>query len=158
MIDKAFLKTPPTWASVTFRVEGKPMGQPRPRAFTRKFGDKVQARVYDAGTAEGWKGLVAVAARPFRPASPITGPVRLDAIYLFPRPQALMRKKDPDGRVLYHLAKPDRDNLDKAMMDGLVQLGFLRDDAIVCDGRIQKLYVAKGEAPGAIVTIRWEAC
>jgi len=49
---------------ITFFVPGEPKGQPRPRAFARKMGDKFVARVFDAATAEGWKGAIAAVAQP----------------------------------------------------------------------------------------------
>lgn len=138
--------------SITFRVFGEPKAQPRPRAFARKFGNTFSARVYDAGTAEGWKGLIALAVREHMPAAPIECPVRLDVAFLFDRPKRLLRKGDPDGRIP-HTAKPDRDNLEKALLDCLTQCGVLADDCRVCAGEVRKYYVAKGERPGAVVRL-----
>lgn len=46
-------------------------GQPRPRAFARRMGDgKFVARVFESGTAEGWKSLIAAEAAK----TPISGP------------------------------------------------------------------------------------
>lgn len=127
---------------ISFYAPGLPKAQPRPRAFARRMGQKFVARVYDAGTAEGWKGAIAAAAAAHRPASPLEGPIRLDVDFFFPRPARLMRAKDADG-LIPHTAKPDRDNLDKAVCDCLTQLGFWRDDAQVCDGQIRKFYTTK---------------
>ncbi len=138
---------------VQFFVAGIPKAQPRPRAFARKFSNgTVQARIYDAGTAEGWKGLIAYYARAELPPAPLDGPLRVDIDFLFDRPQRLMRKNDPEG-LIWHTAKPDRDNLDKAVLDVLKTLGFFRDDAQVCAGEARKFYVAKGGKPGAMITI-----
>ncbi len=137
---------------IEFEVDGLPKAQPRPRAFAKMSGDRAVARVYDAGTAEGWKGLIAQAAREHRPPEPLQGPLRLDVDFFFPRPQSLMRKRDPKGEIP-HTAKPDRDNLDKAVMDCLTTLGFWGDDAQVCDGEIRKRYVAKNGRPGARLRI-----
>lgn len=138
---------------IEFRVQGEPKAQPRPRAFARKFGNgTVAARMYDAGTAEGWKGLIAQAARPHVPAVPLEGPLRVDVDFFFPRPKRLMRAKDPEGPIP-HDGKPDRDNLDKAVLDALTQLGFWRDDAQACDGRIRKFFTSKQGTPHAKVVI-----
>ncbi len=141
---------------ITFEVVGTPKGQPRARAFARKMGNKFVARVYDAGTAEGWKSLIALAARPHVPATPIDGPVRVDALWLFPRPQRLLKKKSPAERIP-HTAKPDRDNLDKASLDCLTTLGFWKDDAQVYGGTLDKFYVAVHEKPGAMFTVHFSA-
>lgn len=141
-----------TLFAAEFRVVGTPKAQPRPRAFARKMGDRFVARVYEDGSAEGWKGLVLMAARPHRPESPIDGPVRVDITLLLPRPKRLLRKCDPDCAV-WCTAKPDRDNADKAILDTLTQDGWWRDDAQVCAGEIRKLYHAKGGSPGATITV-----
>ena len=137
---------------VCFWVRGIPKAQPRPRAFARKIGGTFVARVYEAGTAEAWKSDVIVAARPLRPSSPIQGPVRVSLVVLHPRPKRLMRAKDPDG-PLFCTSKPDRDNLDKAVLDALKTDGWFLDDAQVVDGRIRKGYHSKTGAPGAWITI-----
>lgn len=46
--------------TITFFIHGDPKPQPRPRAFARRMGAKFVARVYDAGTAEGWKSQIAM--------------------------------------------------------------------------------------------------
>jgi len=46
-------------SQIHFFVSGDPKAQPRIRAFAING----HARVYDPGTAEGWKSLIAVAAR-----------------------------------------------------------------------------------------------
>lgn len=128
-------------------VPGIPKGQPRPRAFARKFGAKWSARVYDPGTSEGWKGAVAVAVQQFRPPSPLEGPVGVQCDFLFPRPGRLLKKSSPEGEIP-HISKPDRDNCDKAVLDALTQLGFFHDDSQVCRGAPTKNYVAKGDQSG----------
>lgn len=137
---------------IEFYIKGEPKAQPRPRAFAKKFGSTYSARIYDPGTAEGWKGLIAYYAKCETPATPIEGPVRVDADFYFPRPGRLLRAKDPAGPIR-HVAKPDRDNLDKALLDTLTTLGFWRDDAQVCEGEVRKFYVGKNGTPGARVVI-----
>jgi len=129
-------------------VSGDPKGQPRPRAFSRNG----KARVFDSGTAEGWKSLIALAARDHLPASPLACPVRVDVEFYFRRPLRLMKKKSPFG-FIPHTAKPDRDNLDKAVLDTLTQIGFLQDDALVVEGTIKKYYTPINTGPGALIEI-----
>ena len=135
-------------------VNGEPKGQPRVKAFYNKQIGK--ARVYTPGTAERWKMDIAIAAHDFLKSNnallPITGPVSVDSTFLFQRPQRLMRKRDPCGIVL-HTSKPDRDNLDKAVLDTLSSLGIWTDDAQACSGLIEKYYVEKGGIPGASISI-----
>lgn len=129
-------------------VYGIPKGQPRPRAFSRGG----VARVYDPGTAEGWKGQIAIAFKDAKPAQPFEGELRLSIEFLFPRPKSLSRKKDPEG-LLRHVSKPDVDNAAKAVMDALQTLGFFRDDCQVVDLWARKWMHSKVGMPGALVTL-----
>lgn len=137
--------------AINLFVAGDPKAQPRPRAFARKFGNgTVQARVYDAGTAEGWKGAIALAIRPHLPSPALAGAVRVDADFIFARPKCLKRKCDP-AREFEHCQKPDRDNLEKALLDCLKTLGvFDRDDSQVCAGEVRKLWAAKHATTGGL--------
>ncbi|MEQ1891060.1 MAG: RusA family crossover junction endodeoxyribonuclease [Planctomycetota bacterium] len=135
-------------AAISFTVRGLPKAQPRPRAFSRG----AHAGVYDPGTAGEWKGLVVAAARPHRPTEPLGGPVRLSIDFLMPRPKRLMRARDEAGE-LWCTAKPDRDNLEKAVLDALKQDGWFLDDALVCAGEVRKVYHAKAGVPGARITV-----
>jgi Holliday junction resolvase RusA-like endonuclease len=139
---------PSDWREViNVFVPGDPKAQPRPRAFARKFGDKFSARVYDAGTAENWKSEIALAVRPYV-SNRLNGPVRVDADFLFKRPEKLNRKCDPDGEF-EHTQKPDRDNLEKALLDCLNVLGlFAKDDSQVCAGEPRKFWTAKRAPAG----------
>lgn len=135
---------------ITFQVLGEPRGQPRPRAFVRGG----RARVYDPGSAEGWKGLVALAALEHRPPQPIDRPVALSLRFQMPRPRSHHRRHGlKAGAPSCHTSKPDLDNLAKAVLDALVALGFLRDDRLVWSLRTCKRY-ADGPA-GCEVHIRY---
>lgn len=145
----------PAWREIlTVRVVGIPKGQPRARAFAMKIGGKFSARMYDAGTAENWKSCVVSAFFPGRAntAPPLTGSVLLSVDFLFPRPKSLMRKKDPEGRVLMN-KKPDVDNAIKAICDCLTQAGLWQDDDRVHLGPCIKWYAAKDEAAGAEIRV-----
>lgn len=137
---------------ILFTVIGEPKGQPRPRAFARKLGNKFVARVFEAGTAEEWKGQIAAAARPHAPASPLYVPVRVDVTFIFPRPKSHYVASNPAKPLradapFWHTGKPDRDNLEKALLDALTQLGlFWHDDAQVCCGEVSKIYGPRGGA------------
>lgn len=135
---------------IQFFANGIPKGQPRPRAFARKLGEKFVARMYDAGTAEAWKSQVAAVALSHRPRSPVEGPVILRLEFRFPRPKSLCRRKDPDGEMP-HIAKPDVDNAAKCVMDVLTQLGgFWRDDAQVATLIVSKVYCAKDSSAAGV--------
>ena len=134
-----------------FTVYGVPKAQPRTKACRRGR----HAGVYDPGTADGWKALVALAARQEAafPGEPWTGPVYCSIDVYFPRPKRLYRQTDPDG-PLPHYVKPDRDNCEKAALDALTNAGLWRDDAQVCAGPVQKFYHEKTGRARAVITVR----
>lgn len=71
--------------------------------------------------------------------------IGLDAVFYF-------ATKDRPRWGKPHTAVPDRDNLDKLVMDALVAAGALGgDDRRVADGRLTKLWAPTA---GVIVTIR----
>lgn len=139
--------------SATFTVYGIPKAQPRPRAFARKFGNKYSARVYDAGTAEGWKSLVAVAGRQHCPAQPLTVPIALAIKFYLPRPKRLCRRSDPTGEMPCP-TKPDIENLAKAVMDCMTQAGWWVDDSQVVELFAGKRWHAIGERPCARISVK----
>jgi len=132
----------------SFWVDGIPKATPRIKAFRKgSF-----AGVYTPDTANDWKAMVAIAANPYLPDTPIVGPVICSIIMVFPRPKRLCRKRDYKGMIPMD-RKPDRDNCEKAILDMLTNLGMWRDDAQVCGGEVQKWYHAIDGRPGAQITI-----
>jgi Holliday junction resolvase RusA-like endonuclease len=138
---------------IQFFAQGEPKGQPRPRAFSRGG----HARVYDPGTAEGWKSQIAVAAKEHIPFAPIEQPVRVKAVFYFPRPKSHYRTNGnlKDTSPTWHTSRPDGDNCIKCILDALTTLQFWTDDALVAECEIIKKYVqGKTYAPGAMIEIR----
>jgi len=133
--------------TLAFFAAGIPKGQPRPRAFSRGG----HARVFDPGTAEGWKACVAVAAQPHRSRFVDAGPLWVSLSFTFPRPKSHSTKKGlrPDAPE-FHTAKPDADNLAKAVLDALTQINVWSDDAVIASLEVAKRY---GDRPGVFVAI-----
>jgi len=134
---------------IEFWVEGDPKGQPRPRAFSRGG----CTRVYDPGTAEGWKSMIANSARPFLPTPPLDCPVTLHVAFHMRRPKSHFKSSGVLKATApkYYTRKPDADNLAKAVMDALTQLGFWQDDDQVVNLNVRKLYTES--LPGAQIAI-----
>jgi Holliday junction resolvase RusA-like endonuclease len=138
---------------ISFFAEGVPKGQPRPRAFAMNG----KARVYDPGTAEGWKSAVAVAARPFL-STRFTEPVSIAIVFVLPRPKKHFftgKKADllrPDA-PLYDGRKPDLDNYEKAVWDSLVIIGLLADDCLIVKSDSTKIFSPDGRT-GAFIALR----
>lgn len=142
---------------LSFTVFGCPIAQPRVKAqaVMSKAG-RMFAHVYEAGKkdspARQWKSDVKQAALLVLDGFELQGgPIRIDINVYFPRPKRLMRAKDPDFAI-WHTSKPDRDNVDKGILDALKGIIFI-DDAQVCMGEIKKFYHEKGGRPRAEIKI-----
>jgi len=130
-------------------VAGEPKGQPRPRAFARSG----MVRMYDPGTAEGWKSAIADEWRRSAPAMPkILTPVCLKLSFFMPRPKSHFNSK----RILkpsspkFYAKKPDADNMAKAVMDALTQLQAWEDDDQVVILKVTKQFADGGNTGCAI--------
>lgn len=128
---------------IEFFAVGIPRAQPRARAARiGKF-----TRVYNPSDADDWKTIVrnaAIAAQRLSDMSdpePWSGPLYVNLVFYFPRPKGHFNKKGLKSTApVWHTSKPDRDNLEKAVLDALVNAGVISDDKSVCAGGIQKLY------------------
>lgn len=141
-------------------VKAAPVAQPRPRATTRgqhasMYSPTRVKRVSGtfAHPIVAYKEAVRAAAvlAGFNECNLLQSALRVDCCFVFPRPQTLRLKKSPKGRIP-HVIKPDRDNLDKAVLDSLTGLVWT-DDCLVQSGLIEKWYVAIGEEPHVLVVI-----
>jgi crossover junction endodeoxyribonuclease RusA len=134
---------------ITFFVQGTPKAQPRVKFSSRgKFG-----RAYTPDTADDWKALVMIEAKKhFK--QPLEGPLRVDIEFLFPRPKSHFTSKGQlkPNAPFWHTTKPDRDNLDKCVLDALTTVGAWHDDCQVCCGTIYKSYTTQS-LTGANITI-----
>lgn len=141
-----------------FFAAGEPKGQPRPRACAFRVGGKYTARMYDAGTSDGWKAAVIAAGAAHCPDAPLTGPISVCLTFYFPRPKAhfFTGKRAAQLRDLapiLHATKPDADNLAKAVLDAMTVAGWWADDSRVSNLIIQKRYANDQRAAGAVVTV-----
>lgn len=130
-------------------IPGQPIGKGRPLASVSSRG-KIQMRTPERTAS--WTAMAIPHIRKVTGAPGYSGPVRVDVVAVFARPRRLFARKWPDCRI-YHTPKPDRDNVDKAVLDALTKAGVLADDAIVCDGRVQKFYADRVESAHVEITI-----
>ena len=156
--------------TVVFRVDSLPIAQPRARARAvptdkrRRNGERIYtAQFYNvttikiAGTKKtkphpilAFKAAVAKSAEAkFR--KPLTGPLKVDMCFIFPRESSKVWKSKPMHRY-WHKCKPDRDNLDKAVMDALKDIAW-NDDSQAALGEIAKFRCGAGDEPCVIVRV-----
>ncbi len=69
--------------------------------------------------------------------------LQVSMIFYMPRPKKHYRTGKfshvlKDDSPYWHTNKPDRDNLEKAVLDCMTKGGILKDDCIVCTGSIEK--------------------
>lgn len=138
---------------LSFEVYGDPKPQPRPRAFARRMGSKFVARVYNPDSADHWKAQIAAAIRAAK-WEPFVGPVRVEMAFFFARPKSHLNSKGAlkPSAPLFHTARPDVDNIAKAVADQLTASGVWSDDSTIVELKVSKDYVTSGK-PGCNVMI-----
>lgn len=75
------------------------------------------------------------------PKEPLSGPVELNAVWLF------KTEKHQDGE--FHTSKPDLDNLEKDLLDSMTRLKFWSDDKQVAQKNTAKRWTTK--VPGIYI-------
>jgi Holliday junction resolvase RusA-like endonuclease len=137
--------------------------------------------VFSDGDAKhkAWKKSVLLLLRAHWRRPPLNGPVRCSMVFVFQRPKSRptvsktrMQKgvKQPNphhvlgrfkvskedwarGDRVPHASIPDRDNLEKAIMDLMTNAGVWHDDGQVCAGEVRKFYAAVGESPSIRIRV-----
>ncbi|MDD2772735.1 MAG: RusA family crossover junction endodeoxyribonuclease [Elusimicrobiales bacterium] len=132
---KFFVPAPENLPNRSGRVRAAaPKAQARPRpAFRGGF--------YSPKTA--WHGYVFAAARKAAPPQPLDGPIGVSMVFVMPRGGG--HKHD-----YWHTVKPDKDNLEKVILDSCTRARIWTDDSRVCAGGSVKVY---GGTPGAWVVV-----
>lgn len=99
-----------------------------------------------------WRQLVDCHLAGRGPREPLNEAVRVDIAFFMPRTQALLKKSAPLDPIL-HTVKPDKDNLEKLILDRMTKGGWFTDDSRVCAGLITKHYHARDSKPGAYIVV-----
>lgn len=134
---------------ITFIVPGSPIGKGRSRVSTR--GSKF-AQLYTPEKTVNYEGLVAHSAKVAMAGAPlIDGPasVRLEIVCQVPASWSQKKRSAALAGSVYPTTKPDIDNVEKAIFDGLNGVVW-RDDVQVVEVAKRKRY---GDTPGVSVTI-----
>lgn len=160
---------------IEFEVAGVP--RPQPRARTRVVqprGKRAFAHIYNPDTNREWKQAMRIAAQRATRETPLPmwdrlmpsdmrpwdQAVRVDVEAFFQPPAWMTRWLESRGAALEcslpMLERPDRDNLDKVVLDVLTQEGWWADDSHVYIGRVGKWYVRPGFAAGVKIRVQFE--
>lgn len=134
-----------------FSVPGNPFVQKRHKY--RMIGNHPQEYDPSLNDKAEWKAAV----KRYAPSTPISNKaLRVDVMWVFPRPSSHFGsgsnsdKLKPSAPKNYeHFVRPDRDNLDKILLDAMTGV-FWKDDAQVAQGFLKKSW---GLSPKTIVFI-----
>jgi Holliday junction resolvase RusA-like endonuclease len=122
---------------LAFVVDGTPKGKKRHRV------DFVSGRVHeDAEGAKDEKLIADLARLAFGPGDPVTFPVRVTITAVFALPPSWPKRYHialENGELIPHDQKPDKDNVDKLVLDALNEVVW-RDDGQVSVGGTLKRY------------------
>lgn len=135
----------------SIKVYGKPIAQPRHKAAS--FGGKARLYLEAKHPVHGFKLELKAAAADLMEGELADCPVTMKCVFLMPRPQRMIWKKRPMPREPY-TAKPDTDNLVKAVKDALTGIVY-RDDSLIWREESEKLYAAGDERPQTIIELDW---
>ena len=130
---------------LTFRVDGEPVPQPRPRVAHGR------AYVPKSHPIHAYRQAVAILAKVQWGKGVLSGPVGVDMEFVLERPRRLVWKSRPMV-AQWHTGKPDSDNLAKAVLDSMLGV-VIEDDDQVCRLSVIKRYAAGGELPGVLVKV-----
>lgn len=142
--------------TLSFFVPGEPKAQPRPRAFSRGG----HTRMYDPGTAKGWKAAVACAARDaakreWGQGRLMDAALRLDCWISFLRPKSHFRTNGQlkPSAPQRHTQRPDMENVLKGIADAITDAGVWRDDCLIVQQMSHKDWCESQAEQGALITI-----
>lgn len=144
---------------ITIRVPGCPVAQPRTKATVRGG----HAAVYTPSTIGtgpdrkphpivAFKATLRLAAERAYQGAPLSGPLMLSALFVFPRPASKVWKKRPMPRE-DHISAPDMDNLVKAVKDALKGIVWRDDCQVSRYSNITKVIAAGDEQPHCLIMI-----
>lgn len=149
--------------SISFVVLGKPAtaGNKRPITFRRADGS-VGARVIEGRTKEAtahaqtWRSDVRDAARAVYSGQPLEGPLRLELVFVIPRPAGHYRKSGELSRVglamPYPTTRPDSSKRLRAFEDALSTV-IWQDDSQIVQHVVSKVYGGAFETRATITEL-----
>lgn len=136
------MTAPDSW---TFVVPGNPFAWQRATV--------VRGVHFTPRETADYQRLVGMVARQAYSGPPLSGPMVLDVVAVFPR---LKGSKVAVREVYAVQGRHDADNIAKSILDGITKARLWADDGQVADLRVRKFRAALGEPPHVEVTAsRW---
>lgn len=124
---------------------------PQPRTTDGKQGVRIMAPARHA--IRGWRQVLRMKAQDgMKGRTPVTGPIRLEVLFLFPRPKRLQKPKNINDMVLHDNDSGDWDNIGKAVSDSFNMVVWM-DDCQVSTVFLRKRFAMMTEAPGVLVRV-----
>lgn len=135
------MSTPPT---VSFFAAGTPRPKARPRHVAGRVVSTVKPaeRVWRAAVERACRGAIESLGLPL-PLYPAGVPFEARMLFTF-------RTADRDRIGTWHTQKPDKDNLEKLVLDVMVRCGLIADDSGANRGPVEKVW---GHRPGVAVIL-----
>lgn len=133
-------------AEIKFTVPGVPVGKGRPRVTSHGTYTPQKTRAYEEKVRLCWETQSGVSL-------PSGVPLMAELRAYFPIPKSASKRRREAMEGAFHTARPDCDNVAKAILDSLNGFAY-HDDSAVQLGRVWKLYTSG--APRVDVQI-WEA-
>lgn len=131
----------------TFTIPGKPCAKRRHRS--RVVNGKAMTHNDPKNVTEEAQAAF-IASQHFT--DPLDGPVILEIRAYFPMPKSWSKKRQIAMKDQPHTQKPDRDNVEKWVMDSLNRIAW-HDDCQVWDGPVTKRWAMPGEPGRTVVTV-----
>ncbi|GAA3723099.1 RusA family crossover junction endodeoxyribonuclease [Salinicoccus jeotgali] len=126
---------------IEFKVEGKPVPQPRPRVYQAASG---KSKAVNSRRSRTYKRLVKLTAKSYMNRQRLTiaeCPITVHLTFVFTPPKSYTKKKlkaIEDGSLVYQ-KKPDLDNLAKGILDALNETVY-KDDSQIVELNVRKQY------------------
>ena len=134
---------------IMYTVVGIPKPQARPKVFHRTLkSGKPFVSTYSPKT--DWFNLVYTKSLEQKKVlkNRLSGALRLNLIFCLPIPKSISKKKRTE---LHYVSKrPDVDNLAKAVMDAINNVGLWEDDSQISCLQVEKIY---SDEPRCLITI-----
>lgn len=107
---------------IEFTIPGDPVPKGRPKS--ARIGNR--AILYTPKKTRAYEAYIASAAKDYTPSGGLLeGPLRVSLSFYFKRPKSLSKK------CLYHVKRPDIDNIIKSILDALEGVIYKNDSQVV---------------------------